>query len=581
MTCCNHPTRWLAAGLLAGIAATGVASARGEDADPASLRWTPHRAAVASVPPPTGGAAEPTAGVPAVATRVETAVERAPVGAPASVGLPGYVPAPPGAPRSERMPAPQRRTAAAPVPWGTARRGDGGVPGPSWSSVSSMLGRDLTRAPQPGMQRQRAPGWTTAGSSRAGRPERLAMNADGIPSVMTRAQRPPTVDGLPAPAGPTFAPPAARLEGSLPAPVEETEILSMPDMGGGPSDGLMLDPGFPTEFGGDAGLEFMDTAGPTYYHVESFFDDPYACEDDECMLPVWEQHGRICNWLRQFGKPYYGWRWYRDFTASAGVMSFTNPTDLGINGNYGTNEYLNWSMPFWNAFGVGWQVGVRATQANFNPTVLTTPTGGRLQTPARNQIFLTTGFFTRAFEGRGLQGGAVYDYLSDSWFDNVDVAQLRTEVSYVWGYHEIGFWGAHNIGEEQGLFGPVTQTTSETTTLDLYTAFYRLQFGDANEWKFFGGGTGDGNGIIGSFVRAPMSSFWALEGTFTYVIPGKSKVIDIDGAGTTLNVASDAWNVGVNVVLYPGGRSRRSLASPYRPLFEVADNGSMIRTIGQ
>jgi hypothetical protein len=576
MTCCHHPTRWLTAGLLAGLAAIGASPARGQGADPAALRWTPHRAAVASVPPPTVG----TAAAPATASGADAAVPGPPVGAPASVALPGYVPPPPGAPRTDRTLAQQRRTASAPVPWGTERRV--ATPQmPSWGGLSSVFGRDLTRAPQADMPRRRTPEWTAAGSSRAGRPERLAMNADGIPSVMTRVQRPPTVDGLPAPADAPPATPMPRIEQGYPAQDGPTEIVSMPGMDGMPSDSLLSDEGFPADFGGTGEMEIMGSAGPTYEHVESFFDDPYACEDDECMLPVWEHHGRVCSWLRQFGRPYYGWRWYRDFTASAGVMSFTNPTDLGINGNYGTNEYVNWAMPFWNAFGIGWQVGARATQANFNPTVLTTPTGGRLQTPSRNQVFVTTGFFTRAFEGRGLQGGAVYDYLSDSWFDDVDVSQLRTELSYVWGYHELGFWGAHNIGNEQGLFGPVNRTTSETTTLDLYTAFYRLQFGDANEWKFFGGGTGDGNGVVGSFVRAPMSSFWALEGTFTYIIPGKSKVIDVDGAGTTLNVASDAWNVGVNVVLFPGGRARRSLASPYRPLFEVADNGSMIRTIGQ
>ena len=37
-----------------------------------------------------------------------------------------------------------------------------------------------------------------------------------------------------------------------------------------------------------------------------------------------------------------------------------------------------------------------------------------------------------------------------------------------------------------------------------------------------------------------------------------------------------AWNLGLNLVYYPRGRSRRSLASPYRPLFDVADNGTMI-----
>jgi len=37
--------------------------------------------------------------------------------------------------------------------------------------------------------------------------------------------------------------------------------------------------------------------------------------------------------------------------------------------------------------------------------------------------------------------------------------------------------------------------------------------------------------------------------------------------------------VSVNLVYYPACRSRRSLASPYRPLFDVADNGSLIRSI--
>ena len=35
----------------------------------------------------------------------------------------------------------------------------------------------------------------------------------------------------------------------------------------------------------------------------------------------------------------------------------------------------------------------------------------------------------------------------------------------------------------------------------------------------------------------------------------------------------------MNLVYYPAGRSRRSLASPYRQLFDVADNGSMIRSL--
>jgi hypothetical protein len=292
------------------------------------------------------------------------------------------------------------------------------------------------------------------------------------------------------------------------------------------------------------------------------------------------QHsGRICMWLRRFGKPYYGWRWYRDFTASAGVTAFENETDLGINGNFGTNEYLNWAMPFWNAFGIGWQVGARGVQTNFQPSTITTADGGRLRNNSRTQTFVTTGFFTRAFEGRGLQGGAVYDYLSDNWYDTSDVAQIRSEISYVWGYHEFGYWGAHNIGDQSTLFGPIRQNEGIAGTLDLYCGFYRLQFGDANEWKVWGGAVDGGGGIVGSMLRAPIARSLALESTFTYVIPDKSKTVTIDEDGDGITFAPSAWNLGINLVYYPAGRSRRSLASPYRPLFDVADNGSMIRSL--
>ena len=88
-----------------------------------------------------------------------------------------------------------------------------------------------------------------------------------------------------------------------------------------------------------------------------------------------------------------------------------------------------------------------------------------------------------------------------------------------------------------------------------------------------------GGGIVGSMLRAPIARSWALEGTFTYVIPDKNKTVTVDEDGTSVTFAPSAWNLGLNLVYYPAGRSRRSLASPYRPLFDVADNGSMIRSL--
>ena len=585
--------------MMLGHATSLLAQTPGADAPAAELKWTPHRASRPDV-----GPVEPQAPPASEAS--------APTPPPASVSLPDRVPAARvrpnvGRPAPSQPPRPQPPQAAKPG-FGDAVRNLYDPDNPD-----AVLGMPIMRTPRgpanrpilapEGQQAQAmraaadrsnlgdarlggglAPRYDVGRAAATGRPERLAMNVDGIPSVMRQA---PTEAGAPAEPAPGSAGPAPR----LPAPPRADGQPPLTDVETiGPGIELPGDypPEYEPEFGPEAGPEFAGDPAveggllmgeyPTQLHVESFYDDPYACEDDECLLPMSEHHGRIVTWLRRFGRPYYGWRWYRDFTASAGITSFTNATDLGINGNFGTNEYLNWSMPFWNAFGVGWQIGWRGTQTNFQPASIEVGTT-TLSKNARDQQFVTTGFFTRAFEGRGLQGGAVYDYLHDSWFDNTDVSQLRYELSYVWGYHELGFWGASNIGDQTSFFGPASRVGGVASTLDMYTGFYRLQFGDANEWKLWGGATGDGEGIVGTLVRAPMHRSLALEGTFTYIIPGRNQVINFDGVGQATTFSPSAWNLAVNVVWYPAGRSRRGLASPYRPLFEVADNGSMIRSI--
>jgi hypothetical protein len=445
-----------------------------------------------------------------------------------------------------------------------------------------------------------APRYATTPGARP-RIDRIAMNADGLPSVMSQAQRAP-VGGLddaqvPGRAPASQAPPAAsapRAGESLPSPssnapsVTEEMPLSIDSFEPGMGSGMGMDGGDPSMMmpdgmpmgddgsmmGGGGGGMLMGEY-PTQLHVESFYDDPYACEDED---PLCQHSGRFCAWMRRFGKPYYGWRWYRDFTASAGVTAFTNDTNLGLHGNYGTNQYLNWAMPFWNAFGIGWQLGGRAVQTNFQQPSLSN-SQGTFQANSRQQTFVTTGFFTRAFEGRGLQGGAVYDYLSESYFEQVDVSQIRGELSYVWGYHEVGFWGAFNVLEQQGSLVPGLPTPGVASTVDLYTAFYRLHFGDANEARVWGGASGNGQGIVGATIRAPLARSLAMEGNFTYLLPDKSQTYTL--GGTSVTFSPSAWNLSANLVYYPAGRARRSLASPYRPLFDVADNGSMIRALAR
>jgi len=587
------------------------------------LRWKPHRVATAA-PVETAGK-EPVASTTAPAAT-------APSGSslpPASVGLPDGVPGD-ATPLAIRPRTPAPSSEYAPLrgaiaksftdmgEWFSTNRVSGEFTSRSAATPAApTFAERMMRTPQgeagrpilaremgPGMTRQPdaqpqsrlggglAPRYVPGSAAQPGtpsasqRPDRLAMNnVDGLPSVMARAPQAAAIDDtavpgrLPAADGLPAAPKAAE---SLPVPSAQTVdppiiIESMPmDIQGG--EGMDMGPAMGAA--GMAGDGMWMGQYPAEMHVESFYDDPYACDEEGGLLPLHCCDGRLCGWMRQFGKPYYGWRWYRDFTASAGVTAFQNESNLGLLGNYGTNEYLNWAMPFWNAFGIGWQLGARGVQSNFQTVSVTDTDGnvGTFRSNARDQVFVTTGFFTRAFQGRGLQGGAVYDYLHDSYFDNIDVSQIRAEMSYVWGYHELGFWGAFNVGDQSSIFGPVTRTPGNASTLDLYTGFYRLQFGDANEWKIWGGATAQSNGIVGTLIRAPMNRSFALEGTATYVLPGPSRTFVLD-PGTTVTTAPAAWNVSVNLVYYPARRSRRSLASPYRPLFDVADNGTMVRAI--
>jgi hypothetical protein len=413
-----------------------------------------------------------------------------------------------------------------------------------------------------------APPYTQRMNQSAVRPERLAMDVDKVPSVMARRAQ---AEAVP--------PPPVSKKSSVST---DSSMDSKPYISG---DSMIIDgppgTGFESYSEGppSMGEEMWMGRTPAQLHVESFYDDPYACEEDCNPTPCCFD-GTVCRWLHQFGRPYYGWKWYRDFTASVGVTAFENEADLGLVGNFGTNEYLNFGMPLWNAFGIGWQVGVRGTQTGFGTRSVGPNLANQTLIDSRNQQFVTTGFYTRAFEGHGLQGGAVFDYLNNTGFiGTADIKQMRGEISYVWGYHEFGFWGAANAGKGLGFINNTTGRTFENNTIHTYNAFYRVQFGDANEWKVWGGASHEGQGYIGSILRAPMTKSLALEGVFAYLMPGESKSVTDRTNNITATFTPMAWNLGINLVYYPRGRSRRSLASPYRPLFDVADNGTMITGI--
>jgi hypothetical protein len=244
-----------------------------------------------------------------------------------------------------------------------------------------------------------------------------------------------------------------------------------------------------------------------------------------------------------------------------GVQGFTGPANYqhrSGSGSFGLNEGLNWGIPIPGFQCLGGQVGFRATHSNLS--------GAEFTNETRNQAFVTAGLFRRV--DVGLQGGAVIDYLSDGWYRDADLVNLRGELSWVTcATHDVGFWftAGTRIATEPGIQQQIE--TWEST--DLYAFFYRQKFGACHdgEARMFAGWSGQSDGLIGADVRLPLTDTWALETGFSWLIPEEGK-----GQGSHAGHAQESWNLGIGVVWYPG-RHWGQGDSYYRPLFPVAHNG--------
>jgi len=253
-----------------------------------------------------------------------------------------------------------------------------------------------------------------------------------------------------------------------------------------------------------------------------------------------------------------------NLTLRVGVQGFRGPLN-GQGGSFGFHEGFNYSsrIRIFNRWCIGGQIGVNITQST-----LSGGNDGTMDTDgSRDQLFLTAGLFRRT--ECGLQWGLAYDYLDDDWIDEVDVGQLRGEVSWVQrNTHEWGFLFATNVRTDETPNNVNGNRNYEFDTSDYYAFFYRRRMKDIRngEKRFFLGWTDDNDGILGADLHIPVSDRWAVEGGFTYLIP--------DEENGSVAATQEQWNVGLSLVYYPGCNARAF--NPFRPLFNVADNGSLL-----
>ena len=260
---------------------------------------------------------------------------------------------------------------------------------------------------------------------------------------------------------------------------------------------------------------------------------------------------------------------------SVGVQGFTGPANRGGSGSFGFNEAINWGAPlpvFDDCLGV--QLGARSTQSNLS--------GADFTDTSRTQFFVTGGLFRRV--DLGLQGGVVFDYLNDSWYRQASLAQLRGEISWVFGCQDdLGFWfttsnrstTADSVIRQTTVQNGVTTVTVNTVSeawraTDLYAFFYRRALGECRdgEARIFGGFTGQSDGLLGVDARLPLSDTWAVEGGFIYLVPNQGTGIGLNGGHS-----QESWNLGINLVWTPGRCWSQPDSQYYRPLLPVAHNG--------
>ena len=292
-----------------------------------------------------------------------------------------------------------------------------------------------------------------------------------------------------------------------------------------------------------------DDPAPIAY--EPALESADACDCEAC--------GSSCDWDAGVVPAC----WADNLSILGGVHGFRGPANRGGDSSFGFQAGFNYGTPARNIVlppTMGLQIGFQTNYSNFE--------GSAFTASDRQQMFLTTGVFRRV--DQGFEGGLVYDYLWDDWYYNIGVSQLRGALGLsLTEWNTVGFWFTSSVSTDTTTSQLNDQRRDESwETVDIYALYFRSQTiaAGSGEGRLFGGFTGDGDGIIGADSKLPLHNGWAIETAFTYLIPQQ------DAAP----FAQEAWNVGINLVWYPGSLACGNGLRYHRPLFDVADNGSMI-----
>jgi hypothetical protein len=172
-------------------------------------------------------------------------------------------------------------------------------------------------------------------------------------------------------------------------------------------------------------------------------------------------------------------------------------------------------------------------------------------------------------QAEGLNFGVVWDILSDERYVTHHYNQVRTELSIRdGGCHEIGVDATIGLNDhtlpDDGFGNALTFQAS-----DQYLLFYRYHGSCGGEGRFFAGVNNNADALVGADMNLPIGERFCVTSGFEYLIPSSASN-GLEGAN------QEAWNISLGLVWHWDCQAHHCFDNCYRPLFNVADNGSLI-----
>ena len=280
--------------------------------------------------------------------------------------------------------------------------------------------------------------------------------------------------------------------------------------------------------------------------------DQIDCRDCRISRDCWIKRagGLFCN-----AEYFSGAAAFRSYGFDPGLTSVTAREA----GTFGFHSGFNVGLPLYRLTCglVSGQFGLRSVQSNFE--------GSPFSANDRQQLFMTAGFFRRV--DYGFQFGTVVDILREDWIAQLDLIQVRGELSYVWpAGSSFGFRFSEGVQDDNapGQIGAVQLPMIRNAILDTNRFFFRKASSCGGYAEAFIGWSDESHTIYGVDADLPIGNCTALQAGFSYLSPDDSAV-----AGNT-----EAWNIYLGLTYRPRGRGWYKFY--HRPLLPVADNGSMI-----